>query len=146
MGNYYLMTSYTSTIVTLNVLSYTWNNVNPAAGDPYGLRENVCRPSVLTADVGFALQTDDPWYGGIQISAYNSNPVVPKGTTQPDYKRDEDSAWNVVVDPGDVDYVDGKMVVDEGNSTRLASERELQELGYTRCETPACEAELEILR
>ncbi|RMY87514.1 hypothetical protein D0862_10680 [Hortaea werneckii] len=41
-----------TTHVTLNVHSITWTNVSPGVGDPEGLTSNVCRPSVLNADVG----------------------------------------------------------------------------------------------
>ncbi|KAI1115462.1 glycoside hydrolase [Nemania sp. NC0429] len=138
LGAYYLLTSYISTIITLNVMSYTWKNVNPPAGDPYGLTANVCRPSVLTADVGFALQTEDPWYGNIRISDYNSDPGArTKGVSQPTWKRTEKY----------FDFVKGAMVVDEGNSTRLATDEEIEmDLGYTRCKSGNCEEELEILR
>lgn len=152
MGNYYLMTTYTSTIITLNVMSYTWKNVNPAVGDPYGLAENVCRPSVLTGDVGYALQTDDSWYGGWAPTTYNKDPgSLTKGVSQPKYKRDrtgeEDSM--VVFDFSSEDGEDGatRMLVNDGNSTRLATDEELQEqLGYVRCKTPDCAEELDELR
>lgn len=62
MVSYYLMASYTSTIITLSVMSHTWKNDNPVADGPYGLTANVCWPSVSTADVGLALQTDDWWH------------------------------------------------------------------------------------
>ncbi|KAI1755044.1 hypothetical protein F4782DRAFT_552203 [Xylaria castorea] len=135
-GAYYLLTSYTSTIVTLNVLSYTWNNVNPPASDRYGLTANACRPSVLTTDVGFALQTNDPWYG-IWPKDYNSDPgSKTKGMSKPTWKKAKR-----------FDFVEGVMVVDEGNSTRLAADEEIEmELGYTRCKSGDCKEELEILR
>lgn len=138
LGSYYLLTSYTSTIITLNVLSYTWTNVKPPTTDPYGLTANVCRPSVLTADVGFALQTNDPWYGGIRLSDYNSDPGHrTSGVSKPTWKKAKR-----------FDFVEeGVMVVNEGNSTRLATDEEIElELGYTRCKSGDCKEELEILR
>lgn len=146
MVSYYLLTSYTSTIVTLNVLSYTWKNMNPPAGDPYGLTDNKCRPYTLTADVGFALQTDDAWYGNVRLNDYNSDPGAKTvGKTQPDYRRrwvdDEDDDADVYFD-----YRGGVVTADNGNSTRLATDEELEELGYTRCESPDCLTELEMLR
>lgn len=39
------------------------------------------------------------------------------------------------------------MVVNEGNSTRLATDEEIEmELGYTRCKSGECKEELEFLR
>lgn len=128
---------YTSTIVTLNVLSYTWTNVNPRAGDGYALTANVCRPSVLTADAGFALQTNDPWYGVVRLNDYNSDPgSKTKGVSKPTWKRAKR-----------FDFVEGAMVVNEGNSTRLATDEEIEtELGYTRCKSGDCIEEFEVLR
>ncbi|KUI60196.1 Chitotriosidase-1 [Cytospora mali] len=150
MGNYYLMTSYTSTIITLNVMSYTWKNVNPPAGDPYGLTANVCRPSVLTADVGYALQTDDPWYGGRRVNAYNLDPgALTVGKSQPTYRRNKRGQEDgmVVFDFNEDDEGDGlRVTADDGNSTRLATDEEIEELGYVRCNTPDCWEELEELR
>lgn len=151
MGNYYLMTTYTSTIITLNVMSYTWKNVNPAVGDPYGLGENVCWPSVLTGDVGYALQTDDPWYGGWAKTEYNKDPgALTKGVSQPKYKRDrtgEEVDMIVFAFSEDGEGGPTRMTADDGNSTRLATDEELQEkLGYVRCKTPDCAEEMDELR
>lgn len=151
MGNYYLMTTYTSTIITLSVMSYTWKNVNPAVGDPYGLAENVCRPSVLTGDVGYALQTDDPWYGGWAKTAYNKDPgSLTKGVSQPKFKRDKTGEEADMVVFGFSEDGEGeatRITVDDGNSTRLATDEELQEqLGYVRCKTPDCSEEMDELR
>lgn len=136
MVSYYLMTSYTSTIITLGVLSYTWTNVNAPANDPYKLTANVCRPSVLTADVGYALQTNDRWYGNIRLNDYKSSPGSKTiGVTMPTWKNKKR-----------FDYVDGVMVVDEGNSTRVATDDEMEgELGYTRCRSSECSEELDLL-
>jgi hypothetical protein len=49
-----------TTVITLNVMSYTWKNIVMQAGDPQALTANVCRPSVLTGDVGYALFVEDP--------------------------------------------------------------------------------------
>ncbi|OTA23824.1 hypothetical protein BTJ68_12187 [Hortaea werneckii EXF-2000] len=128
-----------TTHLTLNVHSMTWKSVSPPIGDPEGLTANVCRPSVLTADVGYALLTDDPWYNGVRISDYRSSPGrKTQGVKKPVFRRDEE-LMEVL------DFVDGKMVVDEGNSSRPAYQEEIEELGYERCETPDCQAELDIL-
>lgn len=158
MGNYYLMTTYTSTVITLSVMSYTWKNVHPAAGDPYGLAENVCRPSVLTGDVGYALQTDDPWFGGWAKTDYNKDPgPLTIGKSQPKFKKRDrivgaahaEDMPVVVFGFSEDDGEDGatRMTADDGNSTRLATDEELQEqLGYVRCKTPDCWEELEEMR
>jgi hypothetical protein len=129
-----------TTSITLNVHSLTWKNISPAVGDDDGLTANVCRPSVLTADVGYAVFTDDPWYKGVRIPDYQFPPgAKTKGKQQPSFKRDVNFLDGL-------DYVDGNMIVDEGNSTRRASREEIKELGYERCGTPDCRAELEILQ
>jgi hypothetical protein len=128
-----------TTFVTLNVMSYTWTNVRFDASDPAGLTSNVCRPSVLTADAGYALLTNDPWYGKVTITNYNFSPGArAQGVIPPAYKRDEGPVEAL-------EYLDGKMVFDNGNSSRLASDEELEDLGYTRCETEDCQEELRIL-
>jgi hypothetical protein len=42
--------------------------------------------------------------------------------------------------------LDGNMVIDNGNSSRRLSKEELEELGYSRCKTPDCRAELDIIQ
>lgn len=129
-----------TTSITLNVMSYTWTNVPIMFPDVQGLSANPCRPSVLTADVGYALFTDDPWYGVVRLNDYNNSPGQKTiGVNQPLLRRDGQVL-------GSLDYVDGKMVVDNGNSSRPASDEELKELGYKVCEMPDCEAELGDLR
>ncbi|KAI0203375.1 glycoside hydrolase [Astrocystis sublimbata] len=140
-GNYYLATVYRSTIITLNVMSYTWKSMALLPrSDPYALTANVCYPSVLTADARYALQTNDPLYGTTRISAYNSVPPrsLTQGVRQPDFRKDKNKRYELV---------EGMVVVDEGNSTRAATDEELAgELGYTRCQERDCADELEELR
>ena len=45
-----------------------------------------------------------------------------------------------------VQYVDGNMVIDNGNSIRRLSKEELEDLGYSRCDTPDYRAELELIQ
>ncbi|PYI13869.1 hypothetical protein BO99DRAFT_39876 [Aspergillus violaceofuscus CBS 115571] len=137
VGPSYEQTIFTSTIITLSVMRYTWASVSPPGGDPFGLTANVCRPSVLTNDVGFALFTDDAWYNGNGPSAYQFSPgALTVGKSQPTWRK-RDFIWN---------EQERMMVVDEGNTTRRATPEELEsELGLTRCATPDCVAELEIL-
>jgi hypothetical protein len=132
-----------TTIITLNVMSYTWKNIVTSAGDPQALTANVCRPSVLTADVGYALFTDDPWYTsqGIVINGdYNSHPG-PKTINAPFpvLKRGSEPV-------AELDLVEGNLIVDDGFSSRELSDEEIESLGYARCATPECDAELAILR
>lgn len=134
LGGYDEATIIVSTMITLNVMSYTWTNVKPPAGDRYGLTANVCRPSVLTKDVRFAIMTDDPYYGNLRVGDFNLDPGTRTiGVKRPDYKRYE--------------LAEGFIVVDEGNSTRLASDEEIEtELGYTKCKRADCAEELDTLR
>lgn len=116
--------------------------------DPYGLEKNVCRPSVLTADVEYALQTNDPWYGGLAKDVYNKDPgALTNGVSQPKYKRDRtgDEDGMVVFDfSEDGEGGATRMTADDSNSTRLATDEELQEqLGYVRCQMPDCSKELD---
>lgn len=132
-----------TTVITLNVMSYTWKNIAKSAGGPEALTANVCRPTVLTGDVGYPLFTDDPWYTsqGITIHGdYNSDPGPRTSTiARPLYKRELDTL-------DELDFVDGNLIVDNGNSSRPLSHEELELLGYTECATPECEAEYAILK
>lgn len=135
-----MVTHVVTVYVTLNVMSYTWKNVKYDSNDPWGLTSNVCRPRVLTADAGYAIFTDDPWYGSVRISDYNFSPGQKAlGVTPPTFKRSPE-------DLDVVQYVDGNMVIDNGNNTRRLSKEELEGLGYSRCDTPDCRAELELIQ
>ncbi|KAI0015402.1 hypothetical protein F4780DRAFT_87394 [Xylariomycetidae sp. FL0641] len=124
-------------------MSYTWKNIQTTGNDIYGLTENKCHPSVLTNHVGFALMTDDSWYQGAIIVAYNHDPgskIHHVHTPRFRARRDEE-------EPALIRFIGGVMTADEGNSTPLATDEEIeQQLGYTRCQTPDCRAELDILR
>jgi len=129
-GDTVYVTSYTSTIVTLNVLDYSFTSMSPPAGDDYGLTTNVCWPSVLTQDPGFALFTYDAYYNG-NWATYSTLPIT-KGIKQPTYKRDffED-------DNGEI-YVETEDGIRQANNEELAAEFQIK-----RCATTDCAAELE---
>jgi hypothetical protein len=96
----------------------------------------------LTADVGYTLFTDDPWYTsqGIVINGdYNSHPG-PKTINAlfPVLKRGSKPV-------AELDLVEGNLIVDDGFSSRELSDEEIESLGYARCATPECDAELAIL-
>jgi hypothetical protein len=55
----------------------------------------------------------------------------------PNYKRELESS-------NDLDFVDGNLIADNGNSPRPLSEEEIHQLGYTKCATLDCHAELAI--
>lgn len=141
MGNSYEVTIMTSTIVTLSVMSYTWTSVSQPAGDEHGITLNNCWPSVLTADPGFALLTGDPWYnivGRAAAIAYKDAPVasLTNNKNRPNVKRSDaaEFVW---------DAENKLLLVNEGNSTRLADEDEIREvLGMHKCATADCAAEL----
>lgn len=124
-------------------MSYTWKNIVTSAGDPQALTANVCRPSVLTADVGYALFTDDLWYTsqGIVIHGDYNSPPGPKtiNVPFPVLKREFEPAANL-------DYVEGNLIVDDEFSSRGLSDEEIESLGYARCATPECDTELAMLQ
>lgn len=106
------------------------------------------RPSILTADPGFALLTGDPWYDNYPLSRllaidykYAPNAALVAGKTRPVYKRSSDDADEFIWDADNE-----KLLVAEGNSTRLAAEDEIREvLGLHKCVTPDCAPELAAL-
>lgn len=149
MGNSYEVTIMTSTILTLNVMSYTWSDISEPAGDPAGISTNACWPSVLTNDPGFALLTEDPWYAtgfravGIGNYKYTPGSAVTSGKNRPNVKRNGDGSGN---DQFTWDTRNQLLLVNEGNSTRLANEDEIREvLGMHKCRTSDCAAELAAL-
>jgi chitinase len=123
--------------------------VNP--GD-WGLEQNLCWPEHLLYDPGFAVLTDDRYYGG------NAQLRAAQGYAKDNYpgkipqdildeaarsgyksmdgyrKRDDKHA----LDPAG-------WVLNDGNSTRSLTKEELEELGIIKCDTPECQAEMKAL-
>ena len=74
-----------------------------------------CRSIVFTSDVGYTLFTNDPLYtsqGSVLGNDYRSDPG-PRvyGKSRARYKLKIES-------PGDLEMVDGNIIVDNGNSSR----------------------------
>ncbi|KAH7317110.1 hypothetical protein B0I35DRAFT_504515 [Stachybotrys elegans] len=122
---------------TRTVVSMSFINM-PALRD-YGIPDNPCWPEMLVPDPGFALMTNDPWY--------NAHPTNKKYTQLyqhrpgPEFTSGKKSrpGYNLAVDPEDI-------VVDEGNSTRQATEEELFEnYGFLQCKDSECKDEMEEL-
>jgi chitinase len=112
-----------------------------------GLQDNLCWPKVLLEDPGFALLTDDPYYGGAGrgvAKAYAKanypglipNDVLLNNVPQTGFrKRDKDSHE---LDPDAWVYTDG-------NSTRRLTDEELEEVGILRCSSSDCHEEMQAL-
>ncbi|CZS97834.1 uncharacterized protein RCO7_00033 [Rhynchosporium graminicola] len=128
---------------TTNVLRMKFINMPNVVDD--GIPENPCYPKTLVPDPGFALLANDPWYqrnaGNKQYTAgYRKAPlprIIAGKVNRPGYsKRSSD----------DNDFDPDGIKVDEGNSTRKATDQELFEgLGFLRCENGDCRGELEEL-
>ena len=122
----------------------------PATWIDDGIRENSCFPQTLTDDAGFALFTDDLWYiANINSRFYSGRTSYSKpppasltnGKTQP---RSNPARKRWLEEPllGDLDNI----VVDEGNSTRQATDDELWDVhNVVRCRTRKCRSELQAL-
>ncbi|PTU19275.1 hypothetical protein P175DRAFT_0524868 [Aspergillus ochraceoroseus IBT 24754] len=103
------------------IRSSTW----PAPqADPWLLTENACYPSTLTQDPGFALLTWDHYYGAVPARLPYSVPPTLQFLDEeyPKFVRDDQT---------------DKILVDEGNSTRKATDEEM------KCQTDDCAQELE---
>ncbi|KAK2047634.1 hypothetical protein LZ31DRAFT_608928 [Colletotrichum somersetense] len=110
-----------------------------------GITDNPCWPQTLIDDPGFALMTNDPWYNAHPTNKrftrlYRNAPpaTLTRGkTNRPGFdKRDGDDFDPATFDPEDV-------WVDEGNSTRKATDEELlEDLGFLRCENGDCDSKL----
>ncbi|EFQ28545.1 uncharacterized protein GLRG_03689 [Colletotrichum graminicola M1.001] len=119
---------------------------NMAAADALaddGIPANPCWPSTLIDDPGFALMTNDPWYNAHPASKRNTRlyrnappaNIVAGKTNRPGFNKRDD------FDPATFDPED--VWVDEGNSTRKATDEELLEgLGFLRCEDGDCDGDL----
>lgn len=129
---------------TTKVMKMKFINMPNLADD--GIPDNPCYPKTLIDDPGFALMTNDPWYNAHPASKRNTRlyrnapgaNIIAGKTNRPGYnKRDDEEDFNPEhFNPDDV-------WVDEGNSTRKATDGELfDHLGFLRCENGDCEAEL----
>ncbi|KAL3472712.1 hypothetical protein BJX99DRAFT_262030 [Aspergillus californicus] len=144
VGDIIYVTSITSSITTINVMDYSFFNMGAPQADEWLLTDNPCYPSTLTQDPGFALLTWDPYYGGVPPRLPYSEPptaLYTSGKTKPS-KRDwfSEDAYPHFVTDGQTD----KILVDEGNSTREATDEEmLQHFGLLKCRTKDCAEELD---
>jgi chitinase len=127
--------------VTIAQLSIEFSNMPNLADD--GILDNKCFPSVLRNDPGFALMLRDSWYNGhaadkvFGLANYLSSPdaaVIGNNVPQANFfKRDS------YFDPDEI-------ILDDGNSTRKATDEELaEEFGFYRCDSSDCKKELNAL-
>lgn len=147
-----LCTEYKSHLYTVTAFSLRFDNTGQASGS---LASNPCFPSMLSDDPGYALMTQDKWYGEHLLAGYHPEdwadapaPGVTMGLTKPKNqpKRwlDEGAQaddWQDLAPtvheilsqrppsyypPTETLPVDPEdMVVDEGNSTRKLTAQEL---------------------
>ncbi|GAB7351190.1 hypothetical protein MBLNU459_g1634t2 [Dothideomycetes sp. NU459] len=133
---------------TVKAMTMVFANMPPTNDD--GLAANPCLP-IITDDIGFALFTNDPWYGsslgrGKNQYAYKDDPPssLTNGKTAPRSwrnlaKRELDFADNMG-SPDDI-------IVNEGNTTRKATDEELlEDFGLYRCTSQDCDKEREALQ
>jgi chitinase len=127
--------------VTIAHMSIEFSNMPNLADD--GILDNKCFPSVLHNDPGFALMLRDSWYNGhvadkiFGLANFLSAPdaaVIANNVPQANfYKRDS------YFDPDEI-------ILDDGNSTRKATDEELaEEFGFYRCDSSDCKKELDAL-
>lgn len=160
-------TEYVSSLYTVTGFSLIFQNTGAASGR---ITNNPCLPTILTPDAGYALMTNDKWYGdsvvagddpanfeAAPIAALTQGLKMPKN--QPRRWLDEEpmleSSWaslqpvvheilsqrpaseyiptqKLDIDPEDI-------TVDEGNSTRKATPKELWEAcGFFKCQKKGC--------
>ncbi|OBT58504.1 hypothetical protein VE04_01213 [Pseudogymnoascus sp. 24MN13] len=105
-----------------------------------GMAENLCYPSVLVDDPGFALLTNDKYYNAhLDDKAYNREYAdEPIGIVTAGHVNNP--GWNKrwtdpQIDPEDI-------VLNEGNSTRKPTDEELlKQFGIIKCKSQGCEDE-----
>ncbi|KAI4721608.1 glycoside hydrolase [Aureobasidium sp. EXF-10727] len=133
---------------TVNAMTMLFTNMPPTNDD--GLANNPCLP-IITDDIGFALFTNDPWYGsslgrGKNQYAYKYDPVpaLTNGKTAP---RNWRNLAKRELDFGDNMGLPDDIIVDEGNTTRKATDEELlEDFGLYRCTSENCDKEREALQ
>lgn len=114
---------FITTITTQVVASMKFENLPPDPDRDDYLSRNSCTPKFKDQnadfhDVGFALYTDDPWYGGRRPFMYR-DPVPDHLAAHVPWLRDlGDEIPQLLVEPGSV-------IVEERNSSRLATPEEL---------------------
>jgi chitinase len=115
-----------------------------------GITQNPCWPSTLVPDPGFALLLQDPWYNlhandRLEGQYYYSEPPGPF-YTQGKVPRFGYNKRDGLVDMDGENVDPDEIIVNEGNSTRKATDEELLErFGYLRCADGDCAAEREAL-
>ncbi|KAG9258755.1 uncharacterized protein F5Z01DRAFT_217297 [Emericellopsis atlantica] len=117
------------------------------------LSKNPCTPFFSRApgeftDVGFALLTADPWYGG-RAPQYDYRYRIPN-VLLGHWERDDDDQVDSNEDQAGDDDDDGlyllliepgSVVMEDRNSSRPATEEELLKLGLVECESQGCAKE-----
>ncbi|KAK4555185.1 hypothetical protein LTR86_007481 [Recurvomyces mirabilis] len=136
--------------ITLSTLELGF--LGTAAYPDYGIVQNPCWPSTVVNDPGFALLTDNPQYGA-STHLYEDDPPV--AATQGKYragyqKRDADilsqygrAASGSGIPASAKPFRPDSILLDDGNSTRRATEGDLAEhFNLRRCTTPDCRDEI----
>ncbi|OBT81990.1 hypothetical protein VE02_09311 [Pseudogymnoascus sp. 03VT05] len=105
-----------------------------------GLAENLCYPSVLIKDPGFALLTDDHYYDLHPIDKdYNGEYAQPPAAIVT-AGHVNNNGWNKRWTDRNVDPE--AIVLNEGNSTRKPTDEELlKQFGIVKCKSVGCDAE-----
>ena len=131
----YFSVTHESTVPALSLdfaFGAIWNDA--------GITENLCYPSTLIDDPGFALLTQDSWYRAhLDLNFYKGEyAVAPEAiVTQ---GRVNQPGWNKRWTDPDLDPEE--IVMNEGNSTRKPTEEEmLKEFGIIKCKEVGCESE-----
>ncbi|KAJ5538234.1 hypothetical protein N7494_007713 [Penicillium frequentans] len=140
-------TEIKSTVYTVNAMVMHFTNM------PYDdlLADNPCLPEI-THDYGFALMTNDRWYGvnylqGHDSAAYAMDPeaALTQGLKPPRKKPAKRSLGYGIDEPISFDFNPEDIILDEGNSSRRVTPEELYELGLLKCESDNCVKEREAL-
>ncbi|KAI2734245.1 CAZyme family GH18 [Penicillium roqueforti] len=140
-------TEIKSTVYTVNAMVMHFTNM---PNDDL-LADNPCLPEI-THDYGFALMTNDRWYGvnylqGHDSAAYAMDPeaALTQGLKPPRQKPAKRSLGYGIDEPISFDFNPEDIILDEGNSSRRVTPEELYELGLLKCESDNCVKEREAL-
>lgn len=164
-------TEIASTEYTVTAFSLKFTNTGASSGQ---LVSDPCLPTLITDDIGFALMTQDKWYGDNILGHYNSAaysepPVnsltsgVNKPNNRPMRRWDHMEAMQIpdtlsledieteimeilsqrpatYYPPSEkIDFDPESLVIEEGNSTRRATPKEIFEAtGLWKCRQPGC--------
>jgi hypothetical protein len=116
-------TEYVSTVRSVNAFTFGWGDLHTLTTADDLLSENPCTITI-TDDVGFALLTEDAWYGVNILSGHNSAAYALNAIPAALLPRGLQSLGEIDgsgIPSGIIDWEDESVIIDDGNSSQRLS-------------------------